>query len=249
MVFSKFEQRSGKSPGIYSMKAGSKDSVQILLYDDIGKYFGGVTHEQFSRDLKSFGSGIKTINLRINSDGGDVWDAVGIHNALREHGARIVVDIDAMAASSASFIAMAGDEINIAENAFMMIHESWTIVAANKRQLRKQADHMEQIDSIIASHYVARTKNDFSQVNAWMEEEFWMNAEKAKQLRFADNITQTLNIAARLDVSRFQNVPQSVIDMILPKELPPNYDAPKLAARKANLARLDMARLRASRRI
>jgi ATP-dependent Clp protease protease subunit len=232
-----------RESGRFEIKAKGKDAAEVLIYEDIGEgWFGGVSAKGFADDLKALGDGIKTINVRINSAGGSVFDGVAIYNTLRKHGARIEVDIDGMALSIASVIAMAGDEIRMAENALFMIHDPWTMTWGNAGELREQADLLDKIKGTLVDTYVARSGRSAAEVSDWMAAETWMTAQEAQERGFVNSITGALKMAAKFDASRFKNPPKL-------EEQPPNYDAPKLAARKANLARLDMARLRASRRI
>src|ERR1041385_5076746 len=94
--------------------------AEVSIYDEIGAW--GVTAKQFVDELKAIKA--QTIHLRLNTPGGSVFDGTAIHNALKEHPARIVAHIDGMAPSAGSFIAMSGDEVRMADNAYMMIHNA-----------------------------------------------------------------------------------------------------------------------------
>ena len=94
-----------------------KNSAEILIYDTIGAgWLGGISAQDFAKDLKALGDSLETITVRINSDGGSVFDGIAIYNTLVSHKARITVKIDGLAASIASIIAMAGDTVMIASN-------------------------------------------------------------------------------------------------------------------------------------
>ena len=97
-----------------------------------------------------------TINVRINSPGGNVFDGVAIANAIKSHPAKTVVYIDGIAASIASIIALAGDEVVMAENAFFMFHEAWSITIGSAEDLRKEADLLDKIDGVLAQTYVKK---------------------------------------------------------------------------------------------
>ena len=94
--------------------------AEVLIYDEIGAY--GVSAKGFLAELGALPDD-SAIDLRLNSPGGSVFDAVAIHNALSRHAGTVTVWIDGIAASAASYIAMAGDEIVMPENAFLMIHD------------------------------------------------------------------------------------------------------------------------------
>ncbi len=191
-------------------RMAAKDGVgEIFIFDDIGEGFfsDGVTPKSFAEDLKALGA-VRTLNVFINSSGGSVFDGVAIFNQLKRHSARKVVFIDGIAASIASVIAMAGDEINIAANGFIMIHEPFTMAFGTAAELRKTADQLEKINDTIINTYAARTGTSENIIADLMAAETWMNAEEAVELGFADNITDEVQIAA-IDLSQFQNVPQS----------------------------------------
>ena len=174
------------------------------------------------KNLKS----IKEINLRLNSEGGSVFDGHAIFNALRNHDARVVVDIDGLAASIASIIAMAGDEIRMAENAFMMIHDPWVVAAGTADELRGQADVMDKVQEKLVNTYVKRTGGNADDISEWMAAETWMNAEEALERGFVDSITEETRMAACVkDKSRYQHVPEN---LIAPDR--PRYDKAKQAS-------------------
>ncbi|AVP67324.1 hypothetical protein C7H75_04785 [Prescottella equi] len=103
--------------------------AEVLIYDEIGSsWWGGVSAKSFAKDLSAVEA--TDITVRLNSPGGDVFEGIAILNALRNHKARITVYVDGIAASAASFIAMAGDEIVMCRNAEMMIHDAWGTAAA-----------------------------------------------------------------------------------------------------------------------
>ncbi|MCK5219101.1 Clp protease ClpP, partial [bacterium] len=124
------------------MKAEKK--VEILIYDQIGEdWFGdGVQAKKFAEELRDLGD-IETIELRINSPGGSVWDGNAIYNTLRGHKATVNVTIDGLAASIASVIAMSGDTITMPENALMMIHNPATIAFGEAEEMRKAANMLD----------------------------------------------------------------------------------------------------------
>ena len=128
------------------MKA-SADEGEILLYSEIGGGGGlfsdpGTNAEDFARDLKALGK-VKTINCRINSPGGSVFEGMTIYNLLAAHPAKVVVHVDGLAASIASVIAMAGDTINIADNAMIMIHDAWGVGIGTADEIRKTAEVLD----------------------------------------------------------------------------------------------------------
>jgi ABC-type sugar transport system ATPase subunit len=120
----------------YEIRARSS-GTEVLIYDEIGAY--GVTAKGFLADLSALPDGAP-IDLRLNSPGGSVFDAVAIYNALKRHSGEITVWIDGIAASAASYIAMAGDEIVMPENAFLMIHDPSGLVMGTSAEMREMAE-------------------------------------------------------------------------------------------------------------
>lgn len=195
----------------YQIKAKS-NSAEILIYDEIGdSWLGGISAKQFAQDMKALPK-VESINVRINSEGGSVFDGHAIYNTLRNHGSRIVVNIDGLAASIASIIAMAGDEIHMAENAFMMIHDPWVVAAGTADELRNQADVMDKVQEKLINTYVKRTQGDAEEIAQWMKDETWMNSEEALERGFIDSIVEETRMAALVSHSeRYKKIPQNLI--------------------------------------
>jgi ATP-dependent Clp protease protease subunit len=163
----------------FSIKAKANQEADVYIYEDVGAgWFGGVTAKQFADDLKAIGS-VSTINLRINSAGGDVFDGLAIYRLLVDHKAKVITYIDGLAASIASVIACAGDEINVSEAGFVMIHDAWGVSMGNAADMRRMADLLDTTSGSIADVYVARTKNSAKSVRDWMAGETWFTGKEA----------------------------------------------------------------------
>lgn len=185
---------------------------EIWLYDQVGDgYFGGMSAKTFVKELTALGK-VDTVNLHINSPGGNVFDGIAIYNALKSHPARVVVDVDGVAASIASVIAMAGNEIRIADNAMMMIHDPYTVSVGNAAELRKSADLLEQVGGVIVDTYAKRTGKAPADIAAMMAEETWFTAQDAVEHGFADQHTTELRVAAcaNFDFSAFRRTPDRI---------------------------------------
>ena len=149
---------------------------EIWLYDQVGEgWFGGISAKDFAQQVTLLGK-VDTINLHINSPGGSVFDGVAIYNVLKNHPADIEVDIDGVAASIASVIAMAGNEIRIAANAMMMIHDPVGMSMGGAGDMRKTADLLDQIKGVIVDTYAKRTGQPADALETWMSDETWMGA-------------------------------------------------------------------------
>lgn len=179
--------------------------TEIELYDEIG--YWGVTAKSFRQQIRSAGD----IRLRINSPGGDVFDGIAIFNDLVQHNGRVEVEVTGVAASAASIIAMAGDTIRVAENAFLMIHNAWTLAIGNRHDITETAALLGQIDGAMADTYAARTDIDRDEVVAMMDAETWMNGKEAVDKGFADEVATLPDASATFDLSGFKNTPKQIV--------------------------------------
>jgi ATP-dependent Clp protease protease subunit len=196
----------------YRVVNRGSDRAEIYLYGIIGAdWFGdGVTAKTFADDLKELGN-VKTIDLRINSEGGSVFDGKAMYSLLVEHKAKIITHIDGLAASAASFIAMAGDEIEIAEGGFVMIHNAWMFAMGDARELRRTADLLDTVNGTILDVYVARTKGDKKEIAKMMDDETWMTAAEAVKNGFADKMVENLKVAACVShPDRYKRLPAAL---------------------------------------
>lgn len=185
---------------------------EIWLYDQIGESFWGegISAKTFQKELAALGK-ITTLNVRINSPGGDVFDGLAIYNQLKAHPARVVVDVDGLAASIASIIAMAGDEIRMASNAMMMIHNPHGMAVGDADEMQRVAALLTQVKGSLADTYAARTSQPRAQLEAWMSDETWMSAETAVQYGFADAVASAQSVSASFNLlANYRNVPETL---------------------------------------
>lgn len=163
--------------------------AEILIYEEIGGWFGGVTAAAVAEQLSGLRS--EPVQVRINSPGGDVFEGTAIYNLLVSHPTPVVVDIDGAAMSAASLIAMAGDHIRMAENALLMIHNPWTISMGEARDFRKQADVLDTVKENILTTYQARIGDNLSrqELSGLMDETTYVTSAQAKEWGFVDEIT------------------------------------------------------------
>jgi len=140
-----------------------------------------------------------------------VFDGLAIYNQLKAHPARVVVDVDGVAASIASIIAMAGDEIRMAGNAMMMIHNPHGMAVGDSTEMMRTAALLDQVKGNLTGTYAARTGNKRDQLEAWMNDETWLTAEAAVQHGFADVVTQEQLVAASFKMlENFRNLPDAL---------------------------------------
>jgi len=202
--------------GTYRVAVNDKaESTTVYLYDEIGIF--GVMAEQFVKDLE----GIKTprIDLRINSPGGMAFEGVTMYNALVRHPAHVVAHVDGLAASIAAVITMGANEVQIAPNAFLMIHEPWSMVVGGADELRHEADVLDKVAGKIVETFVQRTGASQEQVLDWMGDETWFTAEEAIAAKFVDAIDEEPNADGAknlFDLSVFARTPAVLLESKTP---------------------------------
>ena len=189
---SKSMNKTNPTTKFYALEKSDNGEATIHLYDEIGAF--GAGSKEFLADLAKLDG--QHIHLRINSPGGSVVEGTAIYNSLRRHKGGLTVHIDALAASMASVIAMAGAPVYIADNALLMIHNPWTISAGDSDQLRKEADLLDKLKSTLVNAYTRKTGIDQEQVAEMMNNETWLDAVEAVALGFADAIEEGVAAAA-----------------------------------------------------
>lgn len=165
------------------------DVTKVYIYDVIGESWwseDATPAADFIKQLSNIKTG--TIELHLNSPGGDIFDGVAIYNGLKSHPARVVVIVDSLAASAASFIAQAGDEIIMTEAATMMIHDGSGAAYGFASDLRKTADILDKLSNTVANIYAGRSGQNQEFWRTLMLEETWYNAEEAVSAGLADKV-------------------------------------------------------------
>jgi len=208
---------------------------EILLYDEIGPSDYGLLDAQWMvEQLNTLGPG--DVTVRINSPGGSAIDGLAMYNALLRHPGAVTVSIDALAASAASIVAMAGATIEIADAAFVMVHNSWTFALGNASDLREQADTLGKVDDMQIAIFAARSKQTPEQIKQWLDAETWMTGAEAVSRGFATKIGQPLGGAkACLKPGQFRHAPAALTSGSL---------TPSMVAARASRRKLAMARAR-----
>jgi len=193
---------NGRETGLIVKRTGSR--AEMYIYCDIGDMWGGecVTASDFAKALAELDR-VTQIDLFISSAGGLIHDGMAIYSLLVKHPATVRVDIDGLAASTASWVAMAGDTIRMSENAMLMIHEPWSGVFGNSTEMRKEADVLDRLRDTIANTYAARTGLSRANLVAMMAEETWMNAEEAHERGFVDTVLAAKTPANRHNLARY----------------------------------------------
>lgn len=175
-----------------SIVAADSGNTSISIFDAIGNdpWSGeGVTAKRIAAALRSIGE--QDVTVDINSPGGDFFEGLAIYNLLKEHPHRVSVRVIGLAASAASVIAMAGDEILMAESSFLMIHNAWGMVVGNRHDLREAAEKLEPFDDSMAALYAKRAGIDKATAAAWMDEEKWFNGQEAVAAGLSDGLLES----------------------------------------------------------
>lgn len=197
---------------IEQINSKGKKKAVVYIYEDIGDgWLGGISAKAFADQLNALGQ-MDEINVRINSAGGSVFDGFAMYNTLLKNSATIIVDVDGLAASIASIIAMAGDEVNMSSNALMMIHDPWIVAGGSADELREQADLLDKVRGQLLATYVSRTDADEKVISDMMTAETWMTSDEALAAGFIDSINDEIKMAAHVDPSKFKNTPTLLIE-------------------------------------
>jgi len=188
------------------------DEATFYIYDEIS--YWGISADQFVKDLNA--SKASTVHIRINSPGGSVFDGTAIYNAIKQHKATTITHVDGLAASISSIIALAGDEVRMADNTFLMIHNPWSIVIGDAQAMREEADLLEKVsNTTIAAVYMAKSGKEKEEILQKMSDETWFTAQEAKEYGLVDVIDEVPDEAKDVknilfDLEIFANVPDAL---------------------------------------
>lgn len=197
--------RDNATKQVSNLKIDAKDdAVDIYLYDVIDDWFG-VSATDFNKELSALKG--KQVNLRINSPGGDVFSGRAMATAITNHG-NVTAYIDGLAASAATYVALAAKQVHIADGAMFMIHNAWSLAYGNKTDMRNTADLLEKIDGTIVKDYVKKTNLDESEITAMMDAETWLSAQEALDKGFVDSIFNGTKAENSWDLSAYNNAPK-----------------------------------------
>ncbi len=203
-----------KNKNWYRIENKAADEAEVYIYGEIVNaawYTNDVEASQFVKDFAAIDA--KTIRIRINSPGGSVFAGVAIHGAIQRHPSKTIAHIDGLAASAASFVALAADEVRMAEGAMYMIHDGWTFAIGNKVEMRRTADLLEKTDGSIVRIYAGKTGRDESEISEWMADETWFTADEALEAGFVDEIEGVEPVKASFDMSRFKHAPKNLAEL------------------------------------
>lgn len=220
-------------------------SGDIFIYGEITKYaweeYGEKSAKIFQEELSELGD-VETINLYVNSPGGSVFEGIAIHNMLKRHSARVIAHVDALAASIASVIIMAADEIRMPSNSMLMIHYPWTFAIGNAVELRKQADDLDRIGESAVASYLAKAGDKLTEekLREMLDAETWLLAEEAYQYGLCDVVEVDNEMAASISedlFAKYKNVPKQLV--VEQKQPGPSAEEMEMRKRIAEEAKLN----------
>lgn len=187
------KKESGFVPEMSVKAKGNKG--EIILYAGIGDDFWGdgsyVSARDFDKKLKELPSNVDHIELRLNSPGGSVFDGITIYERLKQHKAKVTVYVDGLAASIASVIALAGDEVIIGEGAFFMIHQPMTWSYGNVQEHERTIDVLSRIENQMMGIYLDKTDLTRAQLLDMISKDTWINSDEAIEWGFADKKSES----------------------------------------------------------
>ena len=192
----------------FEISNASEQSADVYIYDSIGAY--GVSAAGFITEINAIKAPV--INLHLNSGGGSVFDGLAIYTGIQSHPARVRVLIDGIAASMAGVIAMAGDEIVMAENAFLMIHRVSSGVEGTAETMRAEAALLEKLEEQIIAIYAARTGKSAGALFKAMQAETWYSANESLAEGFCTSVAPLKSPSNCVDLSKFAKPPAALVD-------------------------------------
>jgi len=217
-----FNLESTNKKPFWEVKASMEEKTgDVFIYGYIVSYKSDdddpdVTAASFKQALDDLGE-IDTLNIYINSGGGSVFQAQAIYSILKRYKAKKNVYIDGLAASAASFVAMAGDRVYMPKNATFMIHNPWTITIGNANELRKEAEVLDKIQVGMIEAYMSHIGDKIAEEKLveLLDAETWMTAQEAYDYGFVDEIIEAKEVAACIDpeiMAVYKNVPKYLLE-------------------------------------
>lgn len=201
------------NPGVKAAADDEEGTISILDVIGADMWGEGVTARRIAGALRSIGKD-NPVTVYINSPGGDMFEGLAIHSLLKEHRGKVTVKVMALAASAASVIAMAGDEIQIARAGFFMIHNAWVIAAGNRNDLKEVSEWLEPFDRAMADLYEDRS--GIENAAELMDAETWLGGSDAVEQGFADGIMHSDELTASASTEGHANAVRK-LDIALAK--------------------------------
>jgi len=215
----KGQPEAGSRPW-FRVQAKKDNAAEVFIYDEIGAGFfgGGVAAADLIKEVKALNLGADgELTVRINSPGGNFFEGITIHNYLRTMKAKIIVRVDGVAASAASVVVMAGDRIEMPENAMLFIHNPWMFAAGDAKVMRKVAEDLDQMRDSAAGTYLRRAGDKLTRAKLldMLDAETWLSAEDSVKHGLADVVDEPVRAAAlaQFDFAKFGiPVPKALVN-------------------------------------
>lgn len=206
-------------------QAENPDESEVYIFDEIGGW--GV---MASALIAAWPKSAKIVCVKINSPGGEVMEGMAIYNFLQEQKKtqEVVCRVEGVAASMASIVAIGGSVVEMSENSLMMIHNPWGITAGDSEEMRKTAEILEKMGEILVGTYCAKTGKSADEIKKMMDDETWMTAKEAVEMKFADKIVNSLNakLSALIDPFRAKLNEGRLVAAMAKAEPPPQANPP-----------------------
>lgn len=203
---------------------GESSAIEVYIYGEIGGW--GITANQFIQDLKAIDDGISPVVVAFNTNGGDLFEGLAIHNALSRLGERCTGRVDALAASAGSVAVCGAHRVVMAANAMLMIHNPYTWAGGDAEELRRVADVLDQAFEVIIAAYKAKAPDiDEVELRRMVNDETWLTAQEALELGLADEVGQGVKVQACLGqgtaMARYRKTPQALLDQLKASQAQP----------------------------
>ncbi len=204
-----------------SIQAAIDGDASIGIYEQIGESWdgSGMTAKRMSAILRGIGAS-RDLTVNLNSPGGDFFEGVAIYNLLRQHQAKVTVNVMGLAASAASVIAMAGDEINMGEGSFLMIHNAWCVAMGNRHDMLAASEQLAPFDNAMAEVYAARAGITVKAAAKLMDAESWIGATQAIEQGFATGMMEATDIkqdASKTSASAVRRIEAALLASGMPR--------------------------------
>lgn len=198
---------------------GDADSkvIEVYVYGEIGAW--GITAYQFIQDLKAADDGVSPVVVAFNTNGGDLFEGLAIHNALRRLGERCTGRVDGLAASAGSVAVCGAHRVIMRSTDFLMVHNPYTWVGGDAEDLRRVADVLDKAVEAMVAAYKAKAPNiDDAELRRLINDESWLSASEALALGLADEVITDVKVQACLGqgstMARYRNTPQALLDQL-----------------------------------
>ncbi|MFD1335733.1 head maturation protease, ClpP-related [Oceanobacillus iheyensis] len=205
----------------FDIKNQTEKNLKLSIYGFIGGWRNSA--QNVLQQIEN--ADVEEINVHINSGGGSAFDGIAIGNILKNHKAKVIIHIDGWAASAASIIAMAGDEIIMPSNTMLMIHQASTFEYGNASVFEKAAKDLRKVDKAVTVSYRKRFVGSDEELTKLLNDETWLNADEAVALGFADKVADEIEIE---ELEEEQEEPENIKESLVAKyEAQQNNEPPK----------------------